>query len=266
MITYNMPAASYFAAEGVSISTLKHIRPTPAHLKHYLETEREESSAEQIIGTLVHQTLLEPERPWPQIAERTEDINLRTKEGKAWRAEQQSAGKIIMTSAELEELNRCVKACLRSPRVMELLGKGRAEVSIFESAHMDVGLDVAVKGRLDFVPDDHPVLIDIKAVRDASPAAFGKAVVDYEWHRQAAWYLDLWNHEGVDHRDGFLWIALEKPTGLLAFYVCPPDLEQKGREDNARDLALYAECKRTNTWPGYPEQVQTLTVPAWFKR
>ena len=37
----------------------------------------------------------------------------------------------------------------------------------------------------------------------------------------------------------------------------------KARAENRRLLNLYAECKRTGIWPGYPAGISHINLPRW---
>ena len=81
-----IPFKDYLAAPGLSNSARKHLHPTPAHYKAYQDAQDDADddpqNANLIIGTLVHQTILLPEDPWPQIAVKTRSVDYRTSAGK----------------------------------------------------------------------------------------------------------------------------------------------------------------------------------------
>lgn len=259
-----LPAATYHKAPGVSHSMLRHFRPTPAHLQAYLQ-EPHEPSAAMILGTLVHQMVLEPERPLPQIALKTDEINLRTKEGKAWKAEQEAAGRLILGTDAHDSLIGMVRSVSRHPRARELLSDGTSEVSLF--GNITLGDTLLRKARLDFIPEAN-VLADIKTLDDASPSAFAKKLYEDGYATQAAYYLDLWNDLNPDTpREGFVFLAVERRKPYLtATYLVHPDAIAWGRKQNHDTLARYLGCVRENQWPGYPEQFVPLNLPDWAIR
>src|SRR5580698_5346016 len=78
-----LPAEQYHKAPGLSHSMLKSMNP-PARLPVYL-TEKREPTVDMIMGTLVHQAILEPNAPWPQIAVKPETYpDKKTGEAKPW--------------------------------------------------------------------------------------------------------------------------------------------------------------------------------------
>jgi hypothetical protein len=258
-IFYGLPAATYHAATGVSHSMLKHLHPTPAHLQAYLSEEHEPTPA-QIFGTLVHQRVLEPERPLPQLAVKTKAIDFKTNAGKAWRAEQQSAGRIIVTETELENIEGCVSAIARHPSCQKIFAEGRSEVSFFK--RFNYGGTVLRKARLDWLPTGN-ALVDIKTTQDASAESFGREILNHRYYSQAAYYLDIVNDSlAQPEKECFLFIAVEKtPPHGVAIYNLNPRAIGKGRARNLDDLTAYMSCVENNYWPGYGDEIRPLDLP-----
>lgn len=258
-----LPAESYHAAPGVSHSMLRAMDPTPAHLRAYLDEEFEPTPL-MILGTLAHSLLLEPERPLPQLAIKPAEMKFSTKEGKAWRAEQQAVGRIIIGEDAHASLLGMVRNVSRHAGARDLLANCLTEVSVFQ--RFNLGGTVLRKGRMDIIPRAN-VLADVKTCDDASPAAFAKKLFE-GYATQAAYYLDLWNDANPDDpRDGFAFIAVERqPPNLVATYVVHPDAIKWGRGRNIDALALYIRCAADNHWPGYPTEFVPLNLPEWALR
>ncbi|HVU07825.1 MAG TPA: PD-(D/E)XK nuclease-like domain-containing protein [Verrucomicrobiae bacterium] len=260
-IFHDLPAAAYHAAKGVSHSMLKNLHPTPAHLQAYLAEEHESTPA-QIFGTLVHQRVLEPERPLPQLAVKTKAIDFKTSAGKAWRTEQQTAGRIIVTETELQNIEGCVNAIARHPRCREIFAEGRSEVSIFKN--FSYGGTVLRKARLDWLPTGNS-LVDIKTTQDASEESFAWEILKYRYYSQAAYYLDIVN-DSLERaeKECFIFIAVEKnPPHGVAIYNLKPRAMGKGRERNLADLGTYMDCVEKNHWPSYGEEIISLDLPRY---
>ena len=262
-VFHGLPAETYHAAPGVSHSMLRAMDPTPAHLRAYLDEEFEATPI-MILGTLAHSLLLEPERPLPQLAIKPGEMKFSTKEGKAWRAEQQAAGRIIIGEDAHASLLGMVRNVSRHAGARELLASSLTEVSVFQ--RFNYGGTALRKGRMDIVPHAN-VLADVKTCEDASPEAFSKKLVE-GYATQAAYYLDLWNDTNPeDPRDGFVFIAVERrPPYLVTTYVVHPDAIKWGRGRNIDALALYIRCEADNQWPGYPTDFVPLNLPDWALR
>lgn len=143
------------------------------------------------------------------------------------------------------------------------------------------------------------IIVDLKTTEDASPEGFAKSMANYRYDVQHAYYMDgtrlaleqgkctppqkgtaelsvywidpvtgvlcrcrpdFWN--GYPKR--FAFIAVEKkPPHAVAVYVLDSDGVDIGRAQYQHDLRIYAECLRTNEWPGYGDKIQTISLPAW---
>lgn len=258
-IFYGLPAEQYHAAKGVSHSMLKELHPTPAHLQAYLSQKREPSPA-QIFGTLVHHRVLEPDKPLPQIVIKTKSIDFKTNDGKAWRKAQQDAGRHIVTEAEFENINGCVNAIARHPYCQKIFAGGTSEVSFFKN--FTYGGTVFRKARLDWVPAGN-ALVDVKTTQDASLESFSKEVLNYRYHSQAAYYLDIVN-DSLDRpqKECFVLVAVEKhPPYGVAIYNLHPRALGEGRRRNLADLCTYMDCAEKNHWPAYSAEAVTLDLP-----
>ena len=258
-ILHGLSAETYHAAKGVSHSMLKHLHPTPAHLLAYLSEEREQTPA-QIFGTLVHHRVLEPMRPLPQIVTKPKAVDLKTKDGKAWKAEQQAAGRLILTESDFERINGCVNAIAKHPICQQIFADGKSEVSVFKN--FSYGGTVLRKARLDWLPVGN-ALVDIKTTQDASPESFAREIFNFRYHSQAAYYLDIFN-DSLERpaKECFIIIAVEKnPPYEVALYNLHPRAIGKGRLLNVIDLGTYIDCVQRNEWPGYQRNVVTLDLP-----
>lgn len=263
----DVPAAVYHASKGVSNSVLQKIYPTPAHLKAYLDNRESEDDGEEIpehfmIGTLVHQTILEPEKEWPSVVVKPSDVRYNTASGKAWKAEQLAAGKTIFTRTAYETLVGCVTSLAKHRFMQMVMRSGQPEVSAWW-----VRPDVVLRSRFDWVPGGIAnYLMDIKTVRSAAPKEFQRAAWNFGWFQKAAFYLDIYNAtRGLrSERSEFLYVAVEKtPPYCVALYRVSQHSLEWGRGQYEMDLLTYNKCVETGEWPGYPDNVQTLDLPPW---
>jgi exodeoxyribonuclease VIII len=269
----DLPADAYHASEGVSHSMLKAMRPTPAHLPAYLAEKREPTPA-MTLGTLTHCKVLEPDKPLPRLAIKPGNMTFVTKEGKAWRAEQRAAKRLIVTQAEHASLEGMTRTIAQDETCQQILGQGcKTELSVFRN--FSLGGTVLRKARMDIVPPGN-ALADIKTTIDASPEAFAKALLPVEcggmgYATQAAYYLDIWNdscERQSDMKECFIFIVVEKEAPyLVAVYNVEPRAIAVGRRSNIEALQTYIACSTNGEWPGYPKGIQNLDLPAsYYKR
>lgn len=268
-IHLDMPAERYFAADGVSHSMLKHMDPTPAHLLAYLA--RQEQEAERPIaltlGTLVHERVLTPGGEFKQVAVKPEGLRFNTKEGKAWREEHLAAGKQILTQDEYVFVVCAVENILAHPECRPLFESDatKTEVSVF--CPFSLGGTVQRKARIDIVSAGN-ALADIKTCQSAHKPDFASAILDFGYHTQAAYYLDIWADAvpvGQEAKSHFVFIAVEKtPPYLVAVYDIAARAIKEGRRINIERLQKYIECKETAHFPGYSQSVEDIDLPAWY--
>lgn len=270
-VHYNMPAEAYHALPGASASKLKAFHnTTPAHARVKLE-EPFEPTPYTLMGTLVHDWLLEGFKSKFRVVEQPAEYAPGKKwksDVKAcieWKAEQVAAGRIIVKKDEMRRVQGMVNALWSHDEVFHVIEEAKREVSVI--AH-DQTNDIPFRCRMDIVPNGLPYLADIKCVSDITDRGLTRNAYDSGWHIQAAAYLAVWNSQcgTEDRRTGFRFIAVENEAPFsVRWFECSEAFLSKGAEDMARYLKLYAECTRTGIWPGYPSEVQTLDLPGYVR-
>lgn len=281
-----LPAADYHRFRAASASALKVIHAgTPAHLKLEWNTPEEPSFALQW-GTLVHSLVLEPDATLPSVAVIPETYvipaDVKPKKGdpqpgetvpwngrarycRDWLALQQAAGRIVLTKDQLVELGKVAGAVARHPEAGPMLraARFREATIVWEDARQ-----VPCKARLDAIGyfGLNSFIVDLKTTVDASPAGFARKAWDLGYHLQAAWYVDaLAASRGCDH-PAFYFVAVEKDSGLVSVHQATAAFLDAGREAYRRAMDQFAEAWHSGVWPGYPEEIHALDVPAWARK
>ena len=252
-ILTDMDAATYRAAEAISASDLKWILPprTPAHYHAYKtgQIKREETRA-LVIGTLCHLAVLEPDKLATAFALRPDGLDLRTKDGKAWKEAQ--GDKPILDGEEAAMLDGMSAAVAAHPVARQLLEGSKREVSLFS----DHRTGLKLKGRIDVLGEGF--VADVKTAAEGDAANFAAAVFRYNYHVQAAMYCQL---AGVEK---FSFIAVEKVAPFaVAVYTLSPKALQVGLNSLNYALDTIALCTDAGLWPAYSLDEQTLDLPAW---
>lgn len=211
-------------------------------------------------GNMVHCAILEPE----QFSKRYvvgPDLDKRTKEWKLF-ADSVMPGETIIKQAEQQQAFAMAESVRKVPELRHLLSQGEAEVSAYWT---DKVTDVACRCRPDWVVAD--VILDVKTTVDASPEGFAKAVVNWKYAKQAAFYSDGYAAASGMRVSNFILAVVEKtwPYASAAYKLSDEDLEW-GRNQYKSNLATYAACMERNSWPGYTNGLQTLVLPAWATR
>lgn len=163
-----------------------------------------------------------------------------------------------------DEFAACLEIAERisqSDTAAEVFPKGRAEVTIIWRDKITGHL---AKGRVDWLSDDFTVATDLKSSEDASRDGFAHACADYNYHRQADWYL-----EGIEAATGvrpaiFNFVVYEKkPPFGAGFYYASQLMVELGRMENTELMRRYDRCVRNGFWPGYSEELLPVAFPKW---
>lgn len=146
---------------------------------------------------------------------------------------------------------------------MRLLSEGKPEVSAY-AVHEPTG--VVRRGRFDWLGS--AILIDYKSAVSSDPAAFVRASVNFDYHMQHAWYLDLARDLGHPAKAFAFIVQMKEPPYLVTVIELPPDLVAVGRARNERALERFRDCIDSDLWPGYvpDDQFAQPTAPAWALR
>jgi hypothetical protein len=247
----------YHRSAGISASGLKLISKTPYHFySRYLTGMPHVQTDAMMIGSAAHTKILEPDKFDDEYAIYSGTM----RRGKGWeKFKDESEGKNILLRKDYDAIAGMRDAVFGNRAASFLLKSG-----VVESSHfwIDQSTGVLCKCRPDYLRED--VVIDLKTTEDASPGGFSRSVANYSYHNQAAYYLD-----GVEQTSGttigqFIFICVErKPPHLVAIYTLSPQDVELGRAKNRQALQVYADCLQRGQWPGYPEKIEVISLPAW---
>lgn len=256
-----MPEAEYHAHPALSNSGIGHILKSPAHYMAQRLCPRVPTPA-MALGTAAHRAILEPERFYQTYVACPSGIDRRTKAGReAWESLIEShPGKEILSIDDYQRTEAMVMAVHSHPTASKLLTGGRAEQSLF---WVDKKTGVHCRSRIDYLREDG-LVVDVKTTRCASAASFVKSVGQFGYHRQGAMYLEGGEAALKEKQIAFIFIAVESepPYGIGVFALDEMAIAI-GHREFEKGCELFALCKKTDTWPGYPEAVQTISLPTW---
>jgi hypothetical protein len=255
---HNLPEDIYRQAPGVNISNLKLMGRSPAHYHARVTGPRMEPTPAMVFGTLLHRACLEPEKLAGSFVVKPEDMDFRSKAGKEWRDAQTAP---IIDAAQKNALETASAKVLAHPAACDVLTNSNKEVSVFKRCEKT---NILLKGRIDAITVQKDTgltwVADIKTTEDASPKAFARAIAQWGYAEQAAFYLDL---VGATH---FVFIAVEKVAPYeVAVYELDPESISIGRKQNEKNLDLYKRCNEAKEWAGYSTGIETITMPQWAK-
>jgi hypothetical protein len=261
--------AEYHRHSAVSKSHLDLVARSPLHYwARYLDPNRvePEPTPAMRLGTAVHTLTLEP-NSWDSRYIVAPNVDRRTKEGKARWAEfeAEAGGRELISAEDRAIVSRMAEAVWKHPAAEMLLYKlaGKAETT-----HMwtDEATGLQCKCRPDWLTDDGSLIVDLKTTEDASPKGFQKSVAAYRYFVQSSWYLDGVQAATGNRPEQFIFICVEKKVPYaVAVYAADTEMIAQGQITAARDLQQLAECKAANSWPGYSDQIETISLPPWMR-
>ncbi len=263
---HGLPIADYHKARGISNSGLSDFARSPAHFYAWHLNENrplEEETPAQLVGNLAHCAILEPNE-FPKRYAVGPCNDKRLKAWKEWEGQQDddSTAQLIRPS-QAETAWQQAASVRRIPDVDALLRNGQPEVSAF---WIDPATGELCRCRPDWVhpAGDGVILADVKTCGNASPREFARQCARMGYHRQAAFYSDGYALAAGAPVLGFVFIAVEDAWPYHASAVMLDDESlAKGRAEIAELLPRYAQCRATNTWPGYAESIELISLPSW---
>lgn len=282
-----MREADYRALPALSGTGVALLLESPADWR-WKQEHPTPSTPAMMFGTLVHALTLdnytEDEDPYaftpfevdPGVVVSPFD-SFRTAEAKAWKAEQQLAGiepvsqsvyqtMVDKANAQTQALQAKKDDAHRRARLLadavhdhDVAGRilaepGRAEVVV--SGDID---GAALKGRIDWLPDDGPV-VDLKTARNVGLRAVSGSLDSFGYATQLAHY-------------GLLADRLERPYIIavrneqrpaVAVYRLGQATWDAALRATERAWQIYAECVTTGVWPDpHANRVLDVDAPYW---
>jgi hypothetical protein len=259
----NMSYEEYEQKEGFRQSWFNYLADYPKSLRWHLDhrADDDEDTNATIIGNAVDVCLTTPEQFELKY---TAGPNLKrnTKEGKnKWEEFLfTNPGKILLKSDDYLAVTQMVESIKNCHTASALLEGARPQLVI---CWTDESTKIKCKARIDGWNDKLKTGFDIKTTR--SVRMFRKALEDYGYHRQAAWYLEALSQAGVNP-EHFCFVAVDKtpPYGVMVFRLSDRDV-QLAKLSCHQLLATYQECVANNVWPGYPDEMQDIELTDWAR-
>ena len=230
-----------------------------AHVAAAMKEPVEQTPA-MALGALIHTAVLEPENLEREYI-KSPKFDRRTKEGKAQAEafEQGAQGRRVVSEDDMRIAEGCTTSIRSHAVARELLEGAKVESSIYWK-HEETGL--LCKARPDAYNPESGILIDLKSTQDAGPK-FARDLFSMNYHVQLAYYSMAIEAIGFAVNRVII-IAIEKtPPFELGLYELDSQTLALGAHKVREFLPRYAEALRTDIWPGYPAQIQTISPPTW---
>ena len=243
--------ADYHSSPAISKSGLDMINKSPLHYwNRYLRDDKPAFTQTDALrfGSLLHNQVLEPDVFDDEFLVMPDDINRRTKEGRERYAELMASKKIVVSSEDLNTCKKITSAISQHKTASRYLATaGKSELSLFWNME---GVDC--RCRPDFITEDG-YIVDLKTTLTASQRGFSrKAIYDYRYHVQAAFYTEGYKACFGELPKGFVFIACEKTEPFsIGVFSTPPDTFELGHTQMMSNLVTYRHCLENNVWPSY---------------
>lgn len=241
---------NYRQHPSLNFSLAKHLLDSPAHFKKAKDATPKEPSKAFEIGTLAHAVILENKPLETICACKPEGLNLTTKDGKAWKAEQTLP---IVSLDEYLDIMGMAQSVRDNPTAMQCLNNAPLrEHAIYGDMH-----GVECKALLDAAGAGF--IADLKTCNHSDPRGFAWHVEDFHYDLQLAWYSTLYAMTTNSETPPFwVWIAVEKTAPYTCVVYKGEEHYQNGMEKLERVLALYKECTASGKWPQPYQGLQEL--------
>lgn len=275
-----IPAETYHAWDAASNSILSVLSRSPAHALCEMLTPREATPA-TTRGDALHLAVLEPHllaeryvvlgrcagtvKSGPNAGEYCRNDATRIIGGAHYCGVHGKGPsedpRTVLTAADWADCEGMRDAVRRHPAAADLLDAAtERELSV---VFYWPGTTVLCKARIDIPAFAAAVIGDVKSTTDASADGFARTVWKYGYHRQAAFYqaaaraLDL----EVSHS---VFVAVESmaPYGVGVYRV-EDEAVVASRHQLEKLIATWERCRRTGEWPGYPDTIMDISLPAY---
>lgn len=251
---YSVPALSASGINAFQKSPLHYWNESPFNPAKKISIE----TPAMVFGRICHKLALEYDS-FDQEYTVLPSIDRRTKEGKIAHEAfiLNSEGKTVVTQESYQEAITLARAMQKNSAVQQLLQKGEAELPLFWQNGIDC------KAKLDYYRKG--LILDYKTSIAADKKSFEKSLLNFGYHRQAAWYLDGVERCYGERPKGFIFIVQDKNLPeAIGVYAIEQSAIDIGRTENTTALAEITTRLDNNSWEAFPKEIQPIGLPAWY--
>lgn len=246
----SMPDEEYFKAKGISKSLLSRM-DCPDKAGIY-----KESTPAMMLGTISHCAILEPDEFYKRYVVDPKMSKRSNADKEAWKKWQEdNEGRTVITAEQFEKAMGMAESVRNHPKAISLLTGGKAEQAFFWT---DEKTGELCKCKADYVVGN--TISDLKTCADASPDGFGRAVANFGYNMQDAWYT-----RGTE-AERFVFIAVETTAPyIVEVYELNQEAKDHGLDkcDAAvQKLLFHKNFEPFKGYTGYQE-VTELVLPPW---
>lgn len=267
---YDLPEAVYHAdpVRGGSLSSTgaRKLLECPAKFHHDRHAKKAPNPTFDF-GSAAHKMIL---GEGPELVVIDAD-SYRTKDAREARDAAYGRDAIPLLPAEYRQIEQMAAVLSEHPVAAKVFSpeRGLAERSLF---WQDADTGVWCRARVDHLPEaefgaQYFIASDFKTTRSADPKEIGRAVFEYGYHIQAAWYLEGIRALGIHPDPRMVFVFQEKSAPYLVTVIELDGVALRiGHNQAKQALATYKKCSESGRWPGYSDRVETIALPAWAER
>lgn len=244
----------YYSIKKLSNSGISLILDCPARYKNWLDELDEKDTKALAFGRMFHMAILEPEKF--QETYIYTDLNLTTKEGKAFKASL-SENQIPIKSDEYEQMLHMQEAVFNHPQAKHFFKSFEAEKEIYYNYN---GLDLKAKLDLISVVKGKKYVVDVKTTTSVKLYDLQKTIEKYGYYRQAWKYQNALIQTG-EQVDGFFFIFIEKKSPYLITCVqLDTEAIEQGKQECIQAMETLKECEANGIYPCYTKKIETISI------
>ena len=252
----NMPADIYHAHDSASSSGLRLLLRSPDHFKN---SEEKDQTRAMVLGSALHMACLEPDIFYDTYRLLRSSENRMTSEYK--QAKKDFGEEFVLVKPEIEKIEGMARN-LHKSAICEYLDNDYCDKELSGFA-IDPETGLMCRHRFDAIIIGD-VAIDLKTTTDARKPAFEKKILDFGYHIQASFYADQYNWITGEKIEKFIFAAIETSAPYaVKVYELEQDSMDAGRKKYRHALNEYAQCKASDTWPSYDQEIETIGIPPW---
>lgn len=252
----DMPADVYHAHDSASSSGLRLLLRSPDHFKN---GEEKDQTRAMILGSALHMACLEPDIFYDTYILLRWSENRMSSEYKT--AKKEYGEEFVLVKPEIDKIEGMAKS-LSASAIAEYIDNEYCDNKELSGFAIDPETGLMCRHRFDVIIDG--IAIDLKTTTDARKPAFSKKILDFGYHIQAAFYADQYKWIAGEEIESFMFAAIETSAPYaVKIYELEQDSMEAGRKKYRQALNEYAQCKATDTWPSYDQEIETIGIPQW---
>lgn len=245
----------------------------PEAVKAVIDGRRKKKITPAMIsGTLIDLALLEPDKFREGLSHwiMPEGLDLRTKDGKAWKEDHPNLPALRLKTddpgeASAEDIQGMIESVMRHKIMRRIVERSVKQESAF-CFDPDTGLLRKCRPDARLVDNSGKLtLADLKStfLGGTSKHTFSSHCARMGYFIQDPFYSDVYKDLTGEEPYFIFGVVERKPPYLVRVFQIHSKGKQAGRDQYKRALEQYAECKATGIWPSYPEEIVQIELPRW---